>query len=267
MPDYKHIFIAFFIIAISAPCMSQHAVPTPVMGGKLLKDFIKTHIDYPETELNSNKQGTVKIEFKTNIEGNVIEYNVIQSVSPKLDSATVSLFNLVLWNPATSLGKPTIGSSEFEIKYNTKSYSKIVKRRGYKHIIFPTTPVDTSRLIYQQDQLDSLPEAILTPGTKSLNELVYSNITYPDAASQLGLTGKVELLFIIETNGLPSNIVTEKHLGGGCTEEAINIIKDIKWNPGVKDNMAVRTLYRISIDFKKGEKKDGYIPSQQGKGI
>ncbi len=256
-----------FLIIFPISCNAQYTEPKPVMGQKICRELLKTHIDYPESELQNKTQGTVKIEFTTDYDGSVINYKVTQSISSALDSSAISLFKLILWNPATSLGKPVIGSSEFELKYNVKSFIKLTNRRGYKHIIPPITPVDTSGTIYQLKQLDTIPRAILPTGLRSVTELIYSKLTYPDAASKLGLTGKVELMFIVETNGLPSNIIVKKHLGGGCSEEAIDIVKTIKWVPGIRNGQAIRTLYRISIYFKKGENKDGHIPSQQGSGI
>ena len=256
-----------FLIILSISCRAQYTEPTPVMGQKVCKVFLKTHMDYPENDLQSKTQGTVKIEFTTDNDGSIINYKVVQNISPALDSSAISLFKLILWNPATSLGKPVIGSSEFEVKYNVKSFNKLSNRRGYKHIILPFTPIDTSGTIYQSKQLDTIPIAILLPEFRTLTSQIYSQLTYPEAASKLGLTGEVELMFIIETNGLPSNIIVEKYLGGGCSEEAIDNVKTIKWIPGIKNNQAIRTLYRISINFKKGENKDSHIPSQQGSGI
>jgi len=247
--------------------MAQYTEPVPITGHKWLKEFIKIHLDYPEKALLEKTQGTVKIKFTTDKNGEIIDHKIIQSISFELDSAAQSIFNLVLWNPATSQGNNVKGEAEFALKYNIKSFQKLAKKRGYKHIIPPYVPVDTSLIIYQLKQLDTIPKIIPETGLKTISELIYSKLSYPEVASKLGLTGKVELKFIIETNGLPSNITIQKHLGGGCTEEAIRIIELISWNPGLKDGLAVRACYKISIDFNKGENRDGYIPNQQGSGI
>lgn len=237
------------------------------MGQKVMKEFLNIHMDYPIKDLQSETQGTVKINFTTNESGKVTDYYIIQSVSAGIDSSALSIFKLILWAPAYSLGKPVIGKSEFKLKYNIKKFQKLSRRRGYKHIVYPVIPIDTTGTIYEIIKNDTVPKAILEPGVKSVTDLIYGKLTYPYAASRLGLNGKVELSFIIETNGLPSNIIVQKHLGGGCTEEAIKIIELIRWKPGIINGKAVRTLYKISINFKKGENKDGYIPNQQGTGI
>ncbi len=260
------IFVLLFFTLI-VTTIAQNSNPKPISGNKITKRFIKTHMDYPEADLQKNTQGTVKISFSTDKLGNVTNYSIIQKVSPSIDSSALSLFKLILWNPAIVDGKPVSGNSEFSLKYNTKSFLKLAKRRGYKHIVPPYLPVDTSGNIFTIKQTETLPNAILGTDYKSISDYIYKNLVYPEAASKLGLTGDVKLMFIIETNGYPSNIVAVEHLGGGCTEEAIRIIETMRWSPGIINNEAVRTSYDLTIKFKKGEAKDGYIPNQQGSGI
>lgn len=258
---------SILLVIFSFSCFGQSSTIKPVTGQKEYKSFIKKHIDYPRTDIKSKTQGTVIIEFSTDKMGNVTNYSIIQKVSRTIDSAAVSLFRMVLWEPTIVDGKPSKGKSEIDIKYNLKSFNKLTKRRGYVHIEFPYTPIDTSVIIYSLKQLDTPPVATLEKRYRSLGEYIYNNISYPEAASKLALEGDVELMFIIETNGLPSNIVATKHLGGGCTEEAIRIVETINWLPGIIDSTAVRTKYNMKIVFKKGESKDTHIPNQQGSGI
>ncbi|MFK5854654.1 MAG: energy transducer TonB [Bacteroidota bacterium] len=267
MALYRSIIGIILTTMFSFSAISQHIEPKPIMGQKVFKQFIKTHIDYPEKDYQLKIQGTVVIEFTVDPLGNVTNYSISQHVSDAIDSVAIVIFKLVLWKPATSYGKQVKGTAEFEIKYNVKSYNKIVKRRGYNHITPPNYTIDNTGKMYSLKQLDTIPHAILPSGTKSVSSYIYKNLTYPDAAAKLALSGKVELSFIIETNGLPSNIIVTKHLGGGCTEEAIRIIETIKWQPGVLNNQAVRTQYAIPINFKKGDGRDGHIPNQQGSGI
>jgi len=257
--------IALTIVTYSA--YAQYIEAKPTTGNKGCKAMIKKHIDYPESAIKSKTEGTVVIKFNTNITGCVTESEIIQNVSYDIDSAALALFNMIIWNPATYDGKPVKGTSEFEIKYQINNYKKLSKRRGYNHITPPYSPIDNSRIIYSLKQLTELPIPILENKYRTLNDYIYGNITYPEAASRLALEGTVELMFIIEPNGLTSNMVAIKHLGGGCTEEAMKIMETVNWHPGIKDNNAVRTKYNIKINFKKGASKDGYIPNQQGSGI
>ena len=267
MLRYRITICVFMLFAFAISSYAQYIEPTPISGTKVFKTFIKKHLDYPEKDLQNNIDGKVKIEFTTDKTGKVSNYSISENVSPSIDSAAVSIFNLILWNPATMDGKPIVGTSEFDLKYSPKPYLKLTKRRGYNHINFPHYPIDTSGIIFTTKQTDTAPKAILSKQYSSISEYIYRNLTYPEAAIKLGLTGDVEVKFIVEANGLPSNIVATKHLGGGCTEEGIRIIESIVWYPGIINNEAVRTQYKLTIHFKRSDSKDGHIPNQQGSGI
>ena len=93
-------------------------------------------------------------------------------------------------------------------------------------------------------------------------------MNYPQQAAELEIEGKVELYFIVETNGLPSNLIVKKTVGGGCTNEAIRIINELKWQAGFKNNIAVRSRKIMFIEFKLSNINSGkYITSQTNSGF
>ena len=76
------------------------------------------------------------------------------------------------------------------------------------------------------------------------------------------MSGTVTLKFVIEPSGRISNIVVDKALGGGCTEEAIRVIRLIRWNPAVINEMAVRSWICLDITFDIAKKSvGGSIPT------
>lgn len=264
----RKIFISlFFLLMVSLPAISQIVESTPKAGKKELSYFVKQHIDYPDKALKNNIEGTVIIDFFTNTEGEVTNYFISEKVSPCIDSTAISLFRKVLWLPATNYGKPISYKSEFSIKFKKKQFNKIANRRGYFHINQPEFPIDTSYKLYEPKELDTIPQAIIPDNSKSILQYIYKKLIYPEAASRLGIKGEVQLSFIIESNGLISNLLPTKTLGGGCTEEAIKKIKLIKWEPGVYKKKSVRTKYIINIHFNKTDNRENQIPNQQGYGI
>ena len=255
------------MIFITLVAISQYVEPMPIVGQKSLKVMIKKHFDYPEYDLSKNISGNVIIDFETDKSGNITSYSVIQNVSHGIDSAAISLFRQIIWLPATYELKPVKGKASFELSYSKKIFDKLTKRRGYGHIIPPYIPMDTSYKIYKTKEIDMVPKPILEGSSKTLNSFIYNNLKYPESAIKVGIEGEVQLEFVIEKNGLPSNIVANKHLGGGCTEEAIRIISLINWYPGILNGYAVRSEKNISIKFQKSQNRDGFIPNQQGSGI
>jgi protein TonB len=78
-----------------------------------------------------------------------------------------------------------------------------------------------------------------------------THIRYPDVAVKTGIQGVVMVIFVIEPNGVVSNVEIAKGIGGGCDEEAIRVVKTMpQWEPGKRSGRAVRVLVRMPIVFK-----------------
>lgn len=260
--------LLFFISTISVSSAQSFQAPKPKMSNNLYKDFIQMHINYPEESLQKKEEGTVVLSFLVNENGTIENSAVEQSVSKAIDSAALQLASLILWEPATEYGLPVTFEKELKIKYSISKYKSICKKRGYKEINYPIKPIDLSGKIYTVTQLNKAPEALLDSGYRNVQEFIMQLLVYPDAATKLSIAGKVKLRFVIETSGLPSNIIILESVGGGCTEEAIRIVQQIRWMPGVKSEQAVRTCYELSIRFDPADElKNKNIPNQSSSGI
>jgi protein TonB len=77
-----------------------------------------------------------------------------------------------------------------------------------------------------------------------------NNLTYPEDAKELGVTGTVYLGFIVERDGSISNITILRGIGGGCDEEAVRVVNMMpKWKPGRQQGHAVRVQFTLPIKF------------------
>lgn len=240
----------------------------PIMTNKLLKDFMHAHLMYPDKARQSKTEGNVIIEFQIDKNGLITQRSIVEQVSPEINGAALELFDLILWIPATDYGIPIASTGEFKIQYNLKKYNKYVKSRGYDLIDFKDLKADTSNIIYKLSQLTKTPKPLMNEKYSDLGEFIFNEMEYPDEAKKLAIKGNVKLSFIIETNGLPSNIYVVETLGGGCCEESIRILQLLKWIPGIKDNLYVRTSYELNIHFNPAdEHRSKHIPNQSNSGI
>ena len=229
---------------------------------------MKMHLEYPPNAILRGEEGTVKISFIVDGKGKLIRSEVSTSVSGSVDSAALKLFRKILWNPAIVSGQPRAIESEFKIKYNIKKYNSLVKKRAYNQLPEPFLPMDSSLEIYTVKELDRAPEAILDSIYPTVQGYIANNLEFPEAALKLTIKGVAQLRFVIEPCGLPSNIMIIEAVGGGCTEEAIRIVQQLKWNPGIRQSLAVRTCYNISIKFDPAENlKNKHIPNQSNSGM
>ena len=88
-------------------------------------------------------------------------------------------------------------------------------------------------------------------GNVKLIEYISNNLVYPNEAKNKGVEDIVFVRFIIEEDGLITNISTNYNKSDlGFKEEAIRIIKMMpKWTPGKIDGKFVRTEWMIPIRF------------------
>jgi TonB family protein len=243
--------------------MAQEIIPPKCYGGnRLTREFIQEEMIYPSQALEARKEGTVVVSFMVMEDGSVKDISVLERVSPELDKEAVRILEKILWYPATELGKPIPYRHQFDVRFKIKKYNKLIKTRGAEYFVNPYEPVDSSNVVYQRKDLDQMPKPLFSILDNNFSTFLSNNLEYPEAAFKQNISGTVELCFVVEVSGRISNIVVEKSVGGGCTEEAIRVLKLVKWFPGIKDKMAVRTFIPLQITFDIAKKSvGGAIPS------
>lgn len=237
-------------VFVDSSLVAQEITPPVCYGEKrMLKEFIKEEMIYPQKALQNKTEGTVVLSFIVKPDGSITDLKITKSVSKEIDREATRIFNKILWYPATELGKPIAYLHLFEIKFSIKKYLKLCKARGYKYFAYPYQPVDSSNTVYPLNDTDVPPKPIFTGKNYNFISFMANNLKYPDAAFKQNVSGMVKLKFVVEPSGRISNIIIEKSVGGGCTEEAIRVVKLIKWNPGLLNNKAVRTFMSLEITF------------------
>ncbi len=79
---------------------------------------------------------------------------------------------------------------------------------------------------------------------------VYENITYPEAARQARMEGKVYLMVFVNQDGGVDNVRVVKGIGMGCDEAAANAVKKAEFNPGILKGQKVKVKMAMAIEFK-----------------
>ena len=237
------------ILPILGYCQA-HTPASPYGETKLVHDFICSEMVYPDAALKSGQQGEVVLKFEVNAAGKVSNIRVKQGVSPEIDREAIRVFRLLQWKPAIRLGNPVSSEEEYSFKFNIKKYNRVCKQRGYEKQEKPYLPVDTSLVIYGLENVDKTCRPIFDTKGMTLEKFIDMNLLYPEAAFKQDISGQVVLSFVVETDGVPSNVLIISPLAGGCTEEAIRIMRLVRWMPAIKDGMAVRSRNELSITFK-----------------
>jgi protein TonB len=91
--------------------------------------------------------------------------------------------------------------------------------------------------------VEKMPE--LLNGMKDIQE----RINYPEMAKKANIQGRVYLQFIVNENGDVEDPVVLRGIGGGCDEEAIRVLRETKFSPGMQRGRPVRVRYALPIIF------------------
>lgn len=88
-------------------------------------------------------------------------------------------------------------------------------------------------------------------GEFKMYEFLAMNIRYPQRAREDGYSGTVYVRFVVEPDGTITNIEVAKGVGGGCSEEAVRVVKMMpNWIPGEAFGKKVRVTYTLPINFR-----------------
>lgn len=108
---------------------------------------------------------------------------------------------------------------------------------------------------YQDSIKRTYTQAIIQPefkgGINNMYKLLAQNIRYPMEASRRGISGKVQLSFVICEDGSVCDYKVEKGIGFGLDDEALRVVKKMSglWEPGVARGKKVRVKYNLPINF------------------
>lgn len=165
----------------------------------------------------------------------------IQPVIPELTAApSTSLVNIIADRVM----------AENDTKKDTTSTPKNdtldTKKLSDSHSKLKTEPEvdDTSSYTIIEEQ-PSFPG-----GKEALLKFLGENIKYPPVAKQAGIYGAVYVSFLVEKDGLISNVKVTRGIGGGCNEEALRVVNMMpKWTPGKKRGKPIRCQIQIPLVF------------------
>lgn len=76
------------------------------------------------------------------------------------------------------------------------------------------------------------------------------NIRYPEVARRAGIEGRVYIQFIVNERGEVENPQVMRGIGGGADEEALRVVSQARFTPGMQRGRPVRVQYSLPIFFR-----------------
>ncbi len=87
-------------------------------------------------------------------------------------------------------------------------------------------------------------------GKKALDEFIRTNLVYPEEALKNKIEGVVTVEFDIDADGNISDIVVKHALGYGCDEEAVRLVKLLKYEKKRYRGLRVNFHQNMNIFFR-----------------
>ncbi|MCQ2315213.1 MAG: energy transducer TonB [Bacteroidales bacterium] len=232
---------------------SQDIAPEPVAGKSLTSKILKNHMIYPQEALGQKKSGKIAVSFTVGTDGFGRDFKVAESFDDECGAEAVRLVKMIEWKPATSDSKPVEYQMSYTVDFSAKQYAKAEAKSPRPTLPRQSHPAQRSNKVYKLEELHTSPRFYFENPEATIGGYLRTELKYPDQAKQFEIQGTVKMSFIVETDGRASNIVIENSVGGGCDNEAVRLLQNLLWTPGVKNDSLVRTRMTQEITFKIGE--------------
>ncbi len=125
--------------------------------------------------------------------------------------------------------------------------------KGTDDISAPIAKVEENTKITEETDapfviVDQMPQ--FPGGEKEMIKFIQDNLHYPVVAQEMGVSGTVIIIFVVDRDGSITNIKVSRSIGSGCDEEAIRVLSIMpRWNPGKQAGKAVRVSYSLPFKF------------------
>ncbi len=230
-------------------------IEAKVVGGKeQVEQVLETQLTLPKTLLASGFEKEITVYFELDALSNPINLKFEGGLNNLLRIEAARMFRFLKFNKME--GYQDLTQSYFlPFKVSTEKYNKYYKQKSKLSFKKPL-PADCSYVIHSK--ADRSPE-YFKKGEEGLAEFILSEIEYPKLAMEKSIEGTVVIEFVVETNGYVTTAAPKQNVGGGCTDEAIRLIKLTKWQPAVINEKYVRyrATYPITFSLRNVNKEGG----------
>jgi periplasmic protein TonB len=100
--------------------------------------------------------------------------------------------------------------------------------------------------LYGVEQMPQFPG-----GDEELVKFITDNLKYPAVAAEVGIEGRVTIRFVVNKDGLVSNVEIIRGLDPSCDREAVRVVKLMpKWIPGRQNGRSVPVYFTLPVVFR-----------------
>lgn len=118
------------------------------------------------------------------------------------------------------------------------SYSLLIFSQEIEKVVVTSA----TNSVYNADVI-----AYKTYNNKDVRQFLAENYSFPSEAYENEISGTIYAEFVVEKDGLVKNVTIEKGLCKTCDEEAVRVIKKLRFQPIEINGKAERVRFRVPI--------------------
>ncbi len=220
------------------------------MGGdQAVKWLVEQEFVMAPQEIERGTEGEVELTFTVQSDGRSKDMRISGTAGEANDKEALRVGKLIRWHPASVGGSALDTERTLKIPISAKRYKKAHSKDGSPPQL-SSLPADPSGELYQDRGIDSIAVPLIAKGMRGLPTYLSENLRYPEDARRRDIQGKVGVEFVVETSGNVSNLRALEALGAGCDDEAMRLIRSMKWRPALKGGQRVRSIVKMDIHFR-----------------
>jgi TonB family protein len=216
---------------------ARRAFELPDVAARLLPDAptamraLQQQLVLPLSAGRVGADGRVLIQFTVSSEGQAEEPVVLRSGGAAVDSVAVRALGVLTFAPARKDGQPIASVLTWPLTFQAPATDA---QRQHTQARFQITEV-TPQL------LPSFQEAI---------PQMQRDLRYPPQACAEGIEGRVIVQFIVDEEGRVTQPFVREGLGYGADEEALRLVRTLRFSPGTTDGKAVPVQMTLPVLFR-----------------
>lgn len=88
-------------------------------------------------------------------------------------------------------------------------------------------------------------------GRTALSKFLRDNLVYPEHELEMGLEGRVVVLFDVDETGLVVNISLQNNISEGFDREALRVVNEMqRWSPAIIDGVKTKVRHQLPVSFR-----------------
>ena len=208
------------------------------------REWVNSKIVYPPVAQEKGITGRVFVEFAIDKDGSVTDVKLLRGVDPLLDGETLRVISSSPnWTPGKHEGKPVKVLYQFQTIFRSNNEPPSLAQSN--------TVCEGDEVLVFYSEVEESPLFNGKSASEGFREYLNLRVVYPKEAMEKGISGRVNVEFIIEKDGSVSNARVIRGVDPLLDSELLRIVTSSpKWTPGKQGSNTVRVRQHFGFDFK-----------------